>query len=228
MAQMDVMTPLETVQEPSAAIGLAAASHDIRQPAAVIVALAEAALVTAVLPPTAQWYLERIIDEATTIGDIARSTLSNGADDIRRERRVDVTGVADDILATFGLVWAGTARRAGDDELYITADPVLVRRALMNLVDNAVRAAGSNGRICVRAERRRDVVEISVEDSGPGFGLIESRTNMGLAVAEQLLTKMRGTLTIGTSAALGGASVTLRMPVLSESCGGGSHALGVV
>jgi signal transduction histidine kinase len=191
---------------------LAVASHEIRQPIAVIVALAEAALVTPGLPTKTQWYLERIVDEAETVSDIVRSTLSVWCDIGDVEQSIEVVGVITDILAAFELVWEGKSSQEGEEHATVHADPVLFRRAVMNLVDNAVRAAGPTGRILTRVDRIRTFVEISVEDDGPGFGLIEGHTNIGLSVAEQLLARTRGTLTVGSSQDLGGARVTLRMP----------------
>ncbi|WP_376714524.1 ATP-binding protein [Janibacter limosus] len=48
----------------------------------------------------------------------------------------------------------------------VTGDPRLLSRALRNLVDNAVRHAGSTVTLRVRADDRRAVLE--VEDDGPG------------------------------------------------------------
>jgi signal transduction histidine kinase len=46
-------------------------------------------------------------------------------------------------------------------------DPVRVRQALSNLVDNALRHGG--GSIEVTAGERKGVVELHVSDDGPGF-----------------------------------------------------------
>ncbi|MBL8175722.1 MAG: HAMP domain-containing histidine kinase [Bryobacterales bacterium] len=49
------------------------------------------------------------------------------------------------------------------------ANEVYLTRALANLLRNARRYAGENGPIEVRAERRRDEVELVVADRGPGL-----------------------------------------------------------
>ncbi len=46
---------------------------------------------------------------------------------------------------------------------------VLVRRALENLISNALRFAPEGGLICLRAERCGEVVHIRVSDTGPGI-----------------------------------------------------------
>ncbi len=68
------------------------------------------------------------------------------------------------------------AREAADDavavevpaELAVMADSDLLARAVGNLVRNAIRHAGRDGGIAVRARREGDTVELAVEDAGPG------------------------------------------------------------
>ena len=54
------------------------------------------------------------------------------------------------------------------DGLSALADSDLLARAVGNLVRNAIRHAGRDGGIAVRARREGDAVEIVVEDAGPG------------------------------------------------------------
>ena len=56
---------------------------------------------------------------------------------------------------------------SGDGEL--RADPILLRRALANLLANAVRYADADSEICLRAERSAHGVSISVENHGPAI-----------------------------------------------------------
>jgi signal transduction histidine kinase len=79
-------------------------------------------------------------------------------------------------------------------------------------VDNAVRAGGPDGHVIVNVQLVGGRLALTVEDDGPGFGLIERRTNLGLAVAEQVVAQAGGDLTVGSSADLGGAAVRLSVP----------------
>jgi signal transduction histidine kinase len=70
---------------------------------------------------------------------------------------------------------AGAAGRAGrevdvaeDTGLQVVGDPASLRRALHNLADNAL--AHGEGTIELSARRRDGVVELHVEDRGPGLG----------------------------------------------------------
>jgi signal transduction histidine kinase len=51
----------------------------------------------------------------------------------------------------------------------VLADPVRVQQVISNLVGNAIKFTPEGGTVTVRAERDRDVVRISVIDTGPGI-----------------------------------------------------------
>jgi C4-dicarboxylate-specific signal transduction histidine kinase len=75
----------------------------------------------------------------------------------------------------------------------VIGDPVQLRQALYNIVDNsidAIESTGSMGRITVVAERPNpSVTEFIVSDSGPGF----SQDLVDLGVTPLLSTKPEGT-----------------------------------
>lgn len=86
-------------------------------------------------------------------------------------------------------------------------------RALLNLLDNAGRAAGSTGTVRVRAVAERGTYRISVADSGPGFGEVaDGRASLGLLSATRVADRHDGHLRIGRSD-LGGAEVSIVVPV---------------
>ncbi|SEB20425.1 sensor histidine kinase [Variovorax sp. YR216] len=63
----------------------------------------------------------------------------------------------------------GMERPAGDDPLWVRAQPALLDALVSNLVDNALRYTQEEGRVTVRLRRLGDEVELSVEDNGPGI-----------------------------------------------------------
>lgn len=93
--------------------------------------------------------------------------------------------------------------------LSVLADPRRTRQILRNLVSNAARYGGE--RVAISAEKRGDMVEIHVRDSGPplddevaerifepyerGPGAVSTSVGLGLAVARHLAAKMGGSLT---------------------------------
>jgi len=93
----------------------------------------------------------------------------------------------------------------------VMADAVSLGRAVRNLAENAIRAAGPGGAVELRTCVREDQVVIEVADSGPGFGKIRPLHGHGLAMVRDALTQCAGRLLVGT-AALGGTLMTLEIP----------------
>jgi signal transduction histidine kinase len=114
------------------------------------------------------------------------------------------------------------------DALAMTAEPRLARRALDNLVQNAMRHAAH--RVVLRAERTAALVRIDVEDDGPGVPQAE-RTRvfepfqrlpnspegarrghgLGLAIVRRIADSHDGRVEVSTSP-LGGARFQLWLP----------------
>jgi signal transduction histidine kinase len=119
-----------------------------------------------------------------------------------------------------------TATAVSVEGVYGTAvlDAALFRRALVNLVRNACEAAA--GRVVLRGESAPDgALQVAVEDDGPGvpadvlpklftpfFSTKESGTGLGLALVAKIAVLHGGEVSVGRSAALGGARFALRIP----------------
>lgn len=56
-----------------------------------------------------------------------------------------------------------------DTDLAVIGNPLLLREALVNLIDNAMRYAGRGSIVTVRTRREGDQVLVEVEDNGPGI-----------------------------------------------------------
>jgi signal transduction histidine kinase len=102
-------------------------------------------------------------------------------------------------------------------------DAEQLTQVLMNLLLNAVEAAGQNGSVAVAIEERLDVVGIQVRDSGPGLSgeqkehLFEAfyttkagGTGLGLAVSRELAAGMGGALRYRDDRA--GATFEIELP----------------
>jgi heavy metal sensor kinase len=57
----------------------------------------------------------------------------------------------------------------GDETAQVQADPAILRRVVINLLDNAIKYSRNAGRISVRVLSIGQTVAIEVEDSGPGI-----------------------------------------------------------
>jgi signal transduction histidine kinase len=111
----------------------------------------------------------------------------------------------------------------------IDGDRDQLQLALINLIRNAIEAAGPEGHVAVRVGADRYAVEVEVADDGPGFPgggreiesllLASSKpegTGIGLFVVRCAVENHRGRIRIGRSD-LGGASVVLRFPPIPRS-----------
>jgi signal transduction histidine kinase len=91
--------------------------------------------------------------------------------------------------------------------LLVRVDSQRLTQAMLNLLLNAVEAAGDNGDVVVRLRQSGENVEIEVQDSGSGLTLEQQQhifeafyttkpngTGLGLAVSRQLVLEMGGDL----------------------------------
>jgi len=107
-----------------------------------------------------------------------------------------------------------------------------VQRVILNLLSNALNYTPRGGRIVLSILRVGGMVEISVEDSGPGvdpsyrdqiferFQMGDPQTRkrfggsgLGLSIVKEFVLCHRGTVEVGESQSLGGAAFTVRLPV---------------
>ncbi|MFQ5847056.1 MAG: ATP-binding protein [Candidatus Methylomirabilales bacterium] len=93
----------------------------------------------------------------------------------------------------------------------VNLDPDHMKRALVNLVDNAVAAVGEAGEICLKTEylAEEGKVRLEVTDTGPGispadrerlflpyFSTKKSGTGLGLAIVYRIVTEHHGTIRV--------------------------------
>jgi K+-sensing histidine kinase KdpD len=191
--------------------------HDIRQPVAVMTALAEAALTEPALPAAVQHRLEQIIEQADWLSSMIRSCLP-----AQREKpykhgkprrcQADLVHIVDEEIEAGRLTWTGDITLAASARpVLCVVDPVLLRRALSNVLDNAARAAGPAGTVRVEVERCDVGVMLAVEDDGPGFGEIPSGAGLGLTAVARHVIKLGGRVEY-SGGAHGGTRVSLWFP----------------
>jgi two-component system, NtrC family, nitrogen regulation sensor histidine kinase NtrY len=122
------------------------------------------------------------------------------------------------------------------DPLPVDIDKQMLRRVLVNLVQNgrqAIRdarrgtggAKPDRGRVIVSARSDGDGAAILVEDDGPGipgdqrdrvfdpyFTTKTDGTGLGLAIVKKIVVEHGGTVSVGSSERLGGAAFIVRLP----------------
>jgi two-component system sensor histidine kinase KdpD len=119
-----------------------------------------------------------------------------------------------------------------DDLPEVYADAVLLERALVNLLSNALRHGGADRPPRITAGEHRGRVEVRVVDHGPGvrpadweriflpFQRLGKRANaagigLGLALSRDLVEAMGGTITPGATPG-GGLTMTLGLPAADQ------------
>jgi signal transduction histidine kinase len=192
--------------------------HDLGQPLAAIRALAGTPLPADGGPAASEAAdrLRRIAELAELMNALVGSAGSEP--DPAPEARADVAAVVLDAVVSAAPAFAGRLRCRARDQAAVPVDPLDLRRAVGNLVDNAARAAGPGGHVEVGVRRDSDRVKIEVADDGPGFGLVPQRTGKGLTVALDVASACGGTLEIQDGPD-GGALVRLELPIAaSDAC----------
>lgn len=178
--------------------------HDVRQSLSAVMLLAAIVERQPLAGPVVHETLEQMRHEVDWMSRVLAP--SSGA----TEAFVDVGEVVD-------AMWRGVAtgrdtvmRLVREADVWTWADPVGLGRAVRNLIENALRAAG-DGIVEVRVTARHERVAVEVHDNGPGFGLIRPQEQLGLITVRRFAAAYDGRLDIGSSP-LGGALVRLELP----------------
>jgi signal transduction histidine kinase len=112
-----------------------------------------------------------------------------------------------------------------EGEPRVRGDPVLLRQALLILLDNAVRYGPRGSRTLIRGREEGEEVHLEVEDEGPGIPVAsrervlqrfqgdrsEGRTGLGLAIVRWIAEAHGGSVQI-LDGASGGALVRIMLP----------------
>ncbi|MBO4617910.1 MAG: HAMP domain-containing histidine kinase [Lachnospiraceae bacterium] len=119
-----------------------------------------------------------------------------------------------------------------EEEIYIEADKTLLRRAIENLITNALVHNPKDTKVCVRVKGfTADKLMITVEDNGTGMSKEETDrlfdryyrggntaqkaggTGLGMAIARQIIEQAEGTIEV-ESAKGQGTKITVLLPVI--------------
>jgi two-component system sensor histidine kinase MprB len=125
------------------------------------------------------------------------------------------------------------------DEARVVGDPVALERAVLNLLDNAVKWSPDGATVRVAVRRAGDRVRVSVADEGPGIAAVDlphvferfyraesarslPGSGLGLAIVAQVAAAHGGT--VRAAAGSGGALLTVDLPAVSHENAGGSSS----
>jgi signal transduction histidine kinase len=174
-----------------------------------------------------------VLDKVTTGFTALEATVSDllhfSSDREPDLRRFDIAELLDEVCQSLApqLVAQGIAAEIDcTQDLALVADRDMLRRAVLNLLLNALDAMPGGGQLVITACRSRRGVEIEVADSGPGidpafvsrlcepfFTTKASGTGLGLAIVDRIVEAHGGRVVVANCPE-GGAAFTLHIPQL--------------
>jgi two-component system NtrC family sensor kinase len=204
-------------------------AHELNNPLGAIGNFAEL-LLAGELDPDSREMVETIGREAVRAGEIVRNLLGFAR---RNEGVRQEVSLSDVVKRTLSLRVYDQRKNRIEVDLDLPPDLPTVwgnanqlQQVLLNLVVNAEQAIGCDGRIVIRGRAAGDMVELAVEDTGPGIPE-EVRphlftpffttkppgtgTGLGLAISRRILDAHGGTIE-ASDAEGGGARFTIRLP----------------
>ncbi|MEA3365486.1 MAG: ATP-binding protein, partial [Candidatus Hydrogenedentes bacterium] len=176
-------------------------AHETKNPLGVVRGLAQSILDVPDTKRQIRNMAQQIVDESDrTVGQI--NSFLGFARPLEPDLHlVNLTSLLDEMKPLFEAEARGNdiAISCEGNDLTVRADETMLRRALMNLVINGIRAVKPRGSVAVRAERIHHQVRIMVEDTGcgiapedmgrltdPYFGRFEGGSGLGLAIVDQI------------------------------------------
>ncbi|MFT3965423.1 MAG: ATP-binding protein [Sphingobium sp.] len=145
-----------------------------------------------------------------------------------RPTRVDAASLIEALVDSYREQGSPVDLQA-EARLVVLADAALLRRAVQNVLDNALRYAG-NAHVALRSDGR--AAQLVIEDDGPGIApsVIARATEpfwrgeasrarstggvgLGLAIVQEAMAAMHGTLSIANRPGGGGLCVVLGLPL---------------
>ncbi len=232
LAEVRLMEEDRRRSERLASMGRLAAgvAHEIRNPlnaVSIIIQRLKAEFVPSGQPDEYASLLTTVRSEIARIGGIIESFLRYARPPRLEIVEVRLSGLAVDAVA----VIEEKARVHGvavsidiPDGLVCRCDPTQMKQALLNLILNAVEAAGTGGAVTIAARPAGGDVILDVRDTGPGipddimpgifdpyFTTKEHGTGLGLSEVHRIITSHGGRIS-ASNAPSGGAVLSIRLP----------------
>jgi len=213
------------------------ASHELRTPLAALRAVGEVGLSDGASPEKLRETVSSMLEEADRLTRLVDALLHLARADTGRialkKAPIDLYDVAEDAAAQLGVLAderSQSLKIQGTKGTSLDADRVLMKQAVLNLLDNAIAYGPPSSEIVLAVETTEGWSEISVSDHGPGipveqqariferfYRVDDSRARdqggfgLGLAIAKWSVEAHGGTLTL-ESAPGDGSTFRIRLP----------------
>ncbi|MHB1698592.1 MAG: sensor histidine kinase [Acidobacteriaceae bacterium] len=152
------------------------ASHELRTPLTSIRSVGEVALQSVGTVPYYRDIIGSMLEEVTRLTQLVDSLLTMSRADAGQialqKAAVNVFTLAQETAALLDVLAEEKQQRIlvrGDRSLSVFGDRLILRQALLNLMDNAVKYSPAGGSIEVEIGSNAKGVLISIQDSGPGI-----------------------------------------------------------
>jgi two-component system sensor histidine kinase CpxA len=224
-------------------------SHELRSPLArirIALGLAERGTSTPAQHHQQLKRIERDVERMDVlIGEMMRLTRLSGAAPPTTTLRLDLALLVEAVVEDARLEAAAdgkTVRCAAGSSLFVDGDAELLRRAIENVVRNAVRFAPAGGVIEIETAREGDAAVVRVRDGGPGvpdaelerifepfYRVAEARdrdsggAGLGLAITARVMA-LHGGAARARNRPGGGLEVELRTPLSASDGADAPHA----
>ncbi|GAB3436029.1 sensor histidine kinase [Flindersiella endophytica] len=212
------------------------ASHELRNPLAVIRANIDAVLAVDDTTPDARAQAVTVVTRATDrmtylVEDLLASARRSSPAFVDVD--VDLAALANDTADEYGLLASGRGLRLTrrlSEGPRVAGDPQALQRAIDNLLSNAVRLAPDSSELVLAVGSRSGWAWLALRDSGPGIAQVdrerifdrfyrgtnggdpsledgERRTGLGLAIVRQIIESHGGAVAVHSEESVGSTFV---------------------
>ncbi len=219
------------------------ASHELRTPLAVVRGIGEAAVAEGRNPAEYEEAIGSMLEEVDRMTRLVETLLrlSHGdAGTIRLSREpLDLGQLARDVASSLGILAEERSQKLQLDiaeGVVAQVDRLVLREAVTNVLDNAIKYSPAGSTVGIRVERANDHGLIAIADQGPGipaeyrerifhrfFRVDEARSRdrggagLGLAIAQWAVDVHGGNIAVAENPG-GGSEFQIRLP-LAEAVG---------
>jgi heavy metal sensor kinase len=218
------------------------ASHELRTPLAVIRGIGEVGLGETRTPAEYKEAMGSMLEEVDRLTNLVDTLLRlsyGDAGTVRLARTpVDLGQLARDVVSSLAVLAEDRNQRFAldvADGVTVAADRLVLREAITNVVDNAIKYSGRDSIIAIRVQPEGSDAALTVADEGPGvapehrerifdrfFRLDEGRsrdsggTGLGLAIARWAVEVNGGHISVA-GRDTGGAIFRITLPLAAAS-----------